>query len=182
MAGIQRAASPARAAFVGVAMIQPSVCSWLTDASACTLRLQQQMAGRLSVSDFHEFAHDALLPKLSLVKQAGPIALHINCSVQKSGSDKKLRAVMSACAEQIVQPASVGCCGFGGDLGFAAPELNRHALRKIEAELPAGCGCGVSTNRTCEIGLSSETGRPYRSIAWLLELCSRPAGLVSLPA
>ena len=154
----------------------------VTDASACTLRLQQQMAGRLSVFDFHEFAHDALLPKLSLVKQAGPIALHINCSVQKSGSDKKLRAVMSACAEQIVQPASVGCCGFGGDLGFAAPELNRHALRKIEAELPTGCACGVSTNRTCEIGLSSETGRPYRSIAWLLELCSRPAGHVSLPA
>ncbi len=147
----------------------------VTDASACSLRMQQQMAGRLSVLDFHEFAHDALLPRLSLIKQAGPIALHINCSVQKSGSDQKLQAVMAACAEQIVQPASVGCCGFGGDRGFAAPELNRHALRKIEAELPAGCACGVSTNRTCEIGLSSETGRPYRSLAWLLELCSRPS-------
>jgi hypothetical protein len=32
---------------------------------------------------------------------------------------------------------------------------------------------GVSTNRTCEIGLTAETGRPYRSIAYLLEECSR---------
>jgi D-lactate dehydrogenase len=31
----------------------------------------------------------------------------------------------------------------------------------------------VSTNRTCEIGLTAETGRPYRSIAYLLEECSR---------
>jgi hypothetical protein len=54
------------------------------------------------------------------------------------------------------------------------PELNQHALRKIHDELPANCACGVSTNRTCEIGLTAETGRTYRSIAYLLEECSRP--------
>jgi len=145
----------------------------VTDASACGLRMQQQMGARLPVQDFHDFAYDALLPRLALTKQAGPIALHLNCSAQKSGTTK-LQAVMAACVEQIIQPASVGCCGFGGDRGFAVPELNQHALRKIEAELPSGCACGVSTNRTCEIGLSAESGRPYRSVAWLLELCSRP--------
>jgi D-lactate dehydrogenase len=31
----------------------------------------------------------------------------------------------------------------------------------------------VSTNRTCEIGLTEETGRPYHSVAYLLEECSR---------
>jgi len=145
----------------------------VTDASACGLRMQQQMGARLPVQDFHDFAYDALLPRLALTKQTGPIALHVNCSAQKSGTSK-LQAVMAACVEQIIQPASVGCCGFGGDRGFAVPELNQHALRKVEAELPAGCACGVSTNRTCEIGLSAESGRPYRSVAWLLELCSRP--------
>jgi D-lactate dehydrogenase len=54
------------------------------------------------------------------------------------------------------------------------PELNKHALRHIHEELPANCTCGVSTNRTCEIGLTAETGRKFQSIAYLLEKCSRP--------
>ena len=82
-------------------------------------------------------------------------------------------ADLTACVEQVVEPAGVTCCGFAGDRGFVVPELNRHALRKIHDELPAACGCGVSTNRTCEIGLTAETGRTYRSIAYLLEECSR---------
>ena len=53
----------------------------------------------------------------------------------------------------------------------------QHALRKIHDELPKACDCGVSSNRTCEIGLTAETGRTYRSVAYLLEECSR-AGAV----
>ena len=30
---------------------------------------------------------------------------------------------------------------FGGDRGFVVPELNAHALRKLHADVPAGC-CG----------------------------------------
>jgi D-lactate dehydrogenase len=56
------------------------------------------------------------------------------------------------------------------------PELNAHALRRIHEALPAACTEGVSTNRTCEIGLTEETGRPYRSVAYLLEECSRDDG------
>ncbi len=146
----------------------------IMDASTCSVRMQQQLAGRLKLYDFHEFAVDALLPRLMLNKQPGPIALHINCTVRKTGSDAKLRTLLKACAEQVIEPAGVTCCGFAGDRGFAVPELNQHALRKIHAELPANCGCGVSTNRTCEIGLTAETGRTYQSVAYLLEKCSRP--------
>jgi D-lactate dehydrogenase len=146
----------------------------ITDASACSLRVIEQLAGRLPVQDFHDFAHDHLLSKLKINKQSEPIALHVNCSVQRNAnSAKKLQALTNACTNQVIQPAGVGCCGFGGDRGFVAPELNRHALRKIHAELPNNCAHGVSTNRTCEIGLTSETGRPYRSVAYLLEECSR---------
>ena len=53
------------------------------------------------------------------------------------------------------------------------PELNAHALRRVHEALPGACREGVSTNRTCEIGLTEETGRPYRSVAYLLEECSR---------
>ena len=146
----------------------------IMDASTCSARMQQHLAGRLKLYDFHEFAVDALLPRLMIRKQAGPVALHVNCSVRKNGADAKLRTLLRACADEIVEPAGVTCCGFAGDRGFVVPELNQHALRKIHSELPAGCACGVSTNRTCEIGLSAETGINYQSIAYLLEKCSRP--------
>ncbi|MGB4912608.1 MAG: FAD-binding and (Fe-S)-binding domain-containing protein [Candidatus Dechloromonas phosphoritropha] len=145
----------------------------IMDASACTGRMQKYLAGRLKLYDFHEFAADALLPRLMIAKQAGPVALHINCSVRKTGSDAKLKKVLAACVEQIIEPAGVTCCGFAGDRGFVVPELNRHALRTIHDELTPACTCGVSTNRTCEIGLTAETGRTFRSIAYLLEECSR---------
>ncbi len=145
----------------------------IMDASACTTRMQKHLAGRLKLYDFHEFAHDALLPRLMITRQPGPIALHINCSVKRTGADGKLKALLAACVEQVIEPASTTCCGFGGDRGFMVPELNQHALRHIHAELPAGCACGVSTNRTCEIGLTAETGVSYRSVAYLLEACSR---------
>jgi D-lactate dehydrogenase len=145
----------------------------IMDASTCSVRMQKKLAGRLDLLDFHEFAHDALLPRLRLTKKPGPIALHINCSVRRNASDAKLRRVLAACVEQIVEPAGVGCCGFGGDRGFVVPELNVHALRKVHDALPANCCEGVSTNRTCEIGLTAETGRPYHAIAYLLEECSR---------
>ena len=145
----------------------------IMDASTCSVRMQKHLAGRLTLLDFHEFAHDALLPRLMLTRKRGPIALHINCSVRRAASDSKLRRLMASCAEEIVEPAGVTCCGFAGDRGFVVPELNVHALRKVHEALPANCCEGVSTNRTCEIGLTAETGRPYRSIAYLLEECSR---------
>jgi D-lactate dehydrogenase len=145
----------------------------IMDASACSARMHKHLAGKLKLYDFHEFAHDALLPRLMITKQAEPVALHINCSVKRTGSDAKLRALLQACAEQVIEPAAVTCCGFGGDRGFQVPELNQHALRHIHDALPANCACGVSTNRTCEIGLTAETGHSYRSVAYLLEACSR---------
>ncbi len=145
----------------------------IMDASSCSVRMQTHLAGRLRLYDFHEFAVSALLPRLRITKKQGPIALHINCSVRRSASDAKLRQLIAACVDEIVEPAGVTCCGFAGDRGFVVPELNVHALRKIHEALPENCTEGVSTNRTCEIGLTAETGRPYHSIAYLLEECSR---------
>jgi D-lactate dehydrogenase len=143
------------------------------DASTCTARMQKIMASQLTVLDFHEFAVNALLPRLQVQRQPGPIALHINCSVRRTGTDATLRRLLDACVSEVIEPAGVTCCGFGGDRGFVVPELNAHALRKVHDALPPSCCEGVSTNRTCEIGLTSETGRPYRSVAYLLEECSR---------
>jgi D-lactate dehydrogenase len=145
----------------------------IMDASACSVRMQKHLAGRLELFDFHEFAHDALLPRLRITRKEGPLALHINCSVRRTASDAKLRRLVAACVTEVIEPAGVTCCGFAGDRGFVVPELNAHALRKVHDALPSNCCSGISTNRTCEIGLTAETGRPYRSVAYLLEECTR---------
>ena len=143
------------------------------DASPCSARMKARLAGRLRVLDFPEFAEAALLPRLRLERQPGPVALHLNCSARRQGEEAALQRLTAACAETVIAPAEVKCCGFGGDRGFVVPELNAHALRHIHAAVPEGCACGVSSNRTCELGLTAETGTPYHSIAWLLELASR---------
>ncbi|OQA32256.1 MAG: hypothetical protein BWY57_02084 [Betaproteobacteria bacterium ADurb.Bin341] len=91
--------------------------------------------------------------------------------MRNAASDTKLRQLIAACADEVIELSEVTCCGFAGDRGFVVPELNAHALRRVN--LPESCIEGVSTNRTCEIGLTAETGRIYHSIAYLLEECSR---------
>jgi len=72
----------------------------------------------------------------------------------------------------VVSVDAVQCCGFAGERGFMRPELNEHALRHLHAAIPGGCTGGVSSSRTCEIGLSEAAGVPYESILYLVERCS----------
>jgi D-lactate dehydrogenase len=143
------------------------------DASPCALRMKKHLGDRLDVLDFTEFAHDQLLTRLPIKARRPEIAVHLNCSGRRMGHEGKLMAIARACSDKIVAPAEVKCCGFGGDRGFAVPELNDHALRNLPDKLPASCREGYSTNRTCEIGLTEHTGIPYRSIAYLLDACTK---------
>nr|CRH04405.1 putative protein with electron carrier activity. putative iron-sulfur cluster binding. putative FAD/FMN-containing dehydrogenase [Candidatus Magnetococcus massalia] len=141
----------------------------LIDTSPCTLRMQQHLKGSLPVVDLAEFLHLTLLPKLQLGQKIPSVALHHTCSSRRMGLMEHLEGVARACAEEVVIPQKVGCCGFAGDRGFTEPELNAHALRHLAEQLPDHCHEGVSTSRTCEIGLSLHGERPYRSIAHLLD-------------
>jgi D-lactate dehydrogenase len=88
------------------------------------------------------------------------------------GTVATLEAIAARCSAQVVTVDEVMCCGFAGDRGFTHPELNAHALRHLKSALPAGCGVGYSTSRTCEIGLSEHAGVPYRSILQLVDACA----------
>lgn len=143
------------------------------DTSPCAYRMKKVLAGRLPLHDSVEFVHDTLLPRLKLTPQPNAVAVHPVCSVRKMGTADKLMAIAGRCSAQVVAVDAVQCCGFAGERGFMQPELNEHALRHLKAALPAGCDSGVSTSRTCEIGLSEMAGMPYRSILYLVESCSR---------
>jgi D-lactate dehydrogenase len=142
------------------------------DTSPCAYRMKKVLAGSLAIHDSIDFVHDTLLPRLTLAPERGPVAVHPVCSVRKMGSVDKLVAIAGRCCDDVVTVDAVQCCGFAGDRGFVRPELNEHALRDLHAAIPAGCTGGVSSSRTCEIGLSEAAGVPYESILCLVERCS----------
>jgi len=146
----------------------------VSDTSPCSYRLKQKLPEGLRPLDISEFIHDHLLERLKIRKRAAPIALHVPCSAKKMGVTPKLVAIAKACAETVVLPENIECCGWAGDKGFTTPELNAHALRTLSSQLPAGCTEGYSNSRTCEIGLAKHAGRPYRSIVYLVDAVSEP--------
>ena len=143
------------------------------DASTCSKRLKAALAGKLEVLDSIEFLHDAVLPRLTPIRQKAPVLLHLNCAARRMGLEDKLMHLARACAETVVVPEAITCCGFAGDKGFTTPELNEYALRGLAAQVPEGCEAGYSSNRTCEIGLADSAGIPYRSIVTLVERATR---------
>lgn len=144
----------------------------VSDTSPCSYRLKQTLPEALRPLDIIEFIHDHLMERLAVTRREQTVALHLTCSGRKMGLDAKLRAIGAACAETTVVPDSVQCCGWAGDKGFSTPELNAHALRTLKDALPDGCSAGYSNSRTCEIGLSMHSGRPYRSIVYLVDACT----------
>jgi D-lactate dehydrogenase len=142
------------------------------DTSPCAYRMKRYLAGRLPVQDSVEFVHDVVLPRVTITRQAQPVALHPVCSVRKMGTVDKLAAIAARCSAQVVTSDDVLCCGFAGERGFMRPELNEHALRHLKATPPAGCASGYSTSRTCEIGLSEQAAIPYQSILYLVDRCA----------
>jgi D-lactate dehydrogenase len=145
----------------------------LFDTSPCAYRMRKKVDARLRIHDPVDFIARHLLERLEIVKVPGPVAVHVPCSAVKEGLAETFRAVASACAERVVVPQGIGCCGFAGDRGFSHPELNASALAGLAPALPAGCEEGFSSSRTCEIGLSLHGGIPYRSLAVLVDRCAQ---------
>lgn len=145
----------------------------ITDASACNLRMQDCSDERLQFYAAADFIHRHALPRLEIRPADERIALHLTCSTTMGGNSQSLLELARACAREVVTPASVTCCGFGGDRGFQVPELNASALQDLRDEVQ-GCSAGYSNNRTCEIGLGEHSGLQYQSILYLVDRVSRP--------
>lgn len=143
----------------------------LCDTSPCLKRMQEVLDPRLKIFDPSIFVLDYLQDKLTFTQRDKRVALHVTCSSRKMGLDGKLLELARKCARHVVVPEDIFCCGFAGDKGFSAPELNASALKTL-GEKVQDCTEGYSTSRTCEVGLALHGGIPYRSILYLVDECT----------
>ncbi|UVL23704.1 FAD-binding and (Fe-S)-binding domain-containing protein [Pseudomonas donghuensis] len=143
------------------------------DTSPCTLRLVQDLAEtRLDLYDPVRFIRTHLVDKLEFTPQEEPIAVHVTCSTQHLGESQALIDLARRCSKQVVIPEGIHCCGFAGDKGFTTPELNAHSLRSLKDAVQY-CSEGISTSRTCEIGLSNHGGIDYHGLVYLVDRVTR---------
>lgn len=146
----------------------------LCDQSPCLHRMRTTIQ-KMKLYEPAEFIYTFLRDKLEFTPTDRPVAVHITCSMRKMGLSNTLISLAGLCSTQVLVPEEVGCCGFAGDKGFTRPELNTYALRKLRPQLEkAEISIGYSNSRTCEIGLATNTGIPYVSIAYLVDQCTRP--------
>ncbi|MBA1277028.1 FAD-binding and (Fe-S)-binding domain-containing protein [Stutzerimonas stutzeri] len=150
------------------------------DTSPCTLRMVQGLTDqRLDLYDPVRFIRTHLLDRLDFAPQEAPIAVHVTCSTQHLGEAQALIDIARRCAKEVVIPEGIHCCGFAGDKGFTTPELSAHALRSLKNAVQV-CSEGISTSRTCEIGLSRHGEIDYHGLVYLVDRVSRSK--VSQPA
>lgn len=146
----------------------PIVC----DMSPCLLHMRETLDSRLKLYDQVEFIHDFLLDRLTFETQPISVAIHTTCSSTKMQLEEKLFKVASLCAEKVIVPEEVRCCGWAGDRGFFYPELNNSALELLKHGIGDATE-GYSNSRTCEIGLSINSGIAYKSLVYLVDRCVR---------
>ena len=140
----------------------------LTETNAARL-------GELQILDSVAWAHDRLLPELQILRKLDAAAIHPTCATNGQGNAPRLRALTAALADDVYQPSTATCCGFAGDRGISHPELTASATRQEAAELQGRTfDAYLSSNRTCEIGMTRATGRPYGSIINALDRATRP--------
>lgn len=145
----------------------------MCDQSPCLHRMRDHIKS-MELYEPVEFIHDFLAQHLEFAPVDEAVAIHVTCSSRRMGLADKMVSLASKCASRVVVPAEVGCCGFAGDKGFTLPELNRYALRKLRPQIEAaGVKRGFSNSRTCEIGLTTNSGVPYKSIAYLVDECTK---------
>jgi oxidoreductase, FAD/iron-sulfur cluster-binding domain protein len=146
----------------------------LCDQSPCLHRMREVMT-KVKLYEPVEFIYDFIVDNLEFTPTDEPVGIHVTCSTKRMGLEGKIVKLAKMCSTNVVVPQEVGCCGFAGDKGFTHPEVNKYALRKLKPQLEAaGVKRGFSNSRTCEIGLSTNSGIPYQSIVYLVDECTKP--------
>ena len=142
----------------------------LCDQSPCLHRMEHKIK-KMRLYEPSEFILGFLIDRLDFHQTDIPVAIHLTCSMRLMHKTGKMLELARMCSTNVIVPEGVGCCGFAGDKGMTHPELNKYALRKLKAQVK-GVPVGYSNSRTCEIGLATNSGIPYVSIAYLVNRCT----------
>ncbi len=153
-----------------LAIVINSQNSWYTEIilenSSCYYTLLRNNTESVKFSDIISFIYK-YQDKLNLIRKYNKIAVHIDCSCKKIANETQIMSILSKCANEIVIPKNIACCGFAGVKGFTLPELNQSSLTSLEQQI-ADCDIGVTFNRSCQVGLSFHGGKEYISLPELI--------------
>lgn len=145
----------------------------LCDQSPCLHRMRKHI-DKMHLYEPAEFIWKFLRERLEFHPVDDPVSVHVTCTMRLMGLEDCIVGLAKMCSTNVTVPSGVGCCAFAGDKGMTNPELNAWALRKLRGELEAASVReGVSNSRTCEIGLTTHGGVPYRSIVYLVNRVTR---------
>ncbi|WP_431917646.1 FAD-binding and (Fe-S)-binding domain-containing protein [Nonomuraea jabiensis] len=150
----------------------------VSDAASCTEgfeRLTAAASPAVQVLDAVAFTAEHLLPRLPAARRLPSLALHPTCSSTRLGLDAAITRVAETVAERVVVPDGWQCCAFAGDRGLLHPELTASATRAEAAAVAReDFAAHASVNRTCELGLTRATGKPYHHLLELLYRVTTP--------
>ena len=143
----------------------PIVCENSSCTEGLVKAINSKPLSQLTIIDSVDFAAEYLLPKIEVRRKLNSIALHPTCSSTLLGSNSNLESLAQAISNQVTTPLEWACCAFAGDRGILHPELTASATQGEARSLKGQhFDAYLSTNRTCEIGMSRATGQNYKHI------------------
>jgi D-lactate dehydrogenase len=151
----------------------PIVCENSSCSEGLLSVLRDRKDSQLTIIDSVDFAAQKLLPRLSVKNKIDSAVLHPTCSSTALNSHDNLKVLAEAISSTVEIPESWGCCAFAGDRGMLDPELTASAtLVQAEEINEKKFDAYLSTNLTCEIGMSRATGQKYEHILCALDRLS----------
>ncbi len=151
----------------------PIVCENSSCSEGLIQAIKDKTNSPLKILDAVDFAAEFLLPKLRIPRKLNSVALHPTCSSTQLGSNANFEALAHALSREVTIPTEWGCCAFAGDRGLLHPELTASATKSEAISLKREeFDAYLSTNLTCEIGMSRATGQSYQHILYQLDRLS----------
>ena len=134
------------------------------DMSPCTQFLRESNSNLRFLDSVHFITE--IKDKLDMSPKDESYYVHPVCSSQKMGSGDDLISLAQLCASSIESPMEPFCCGTGGDRSLRVPELPKNAVAQSLNGITSTKG--ISSSRTCEMGLSESMGIKFSSIESLM--------------
>ena len=148
----------------------PVVC----DQSPCLHRMRDHISS-MKLYEPAEFIHDFMTPYLCFHKHDIAIAVHVTCSSRRMGISDKIVALAKMCSNNVLVPEGIGLLRLCRRQRLHTPGTKPMGPSKLKPQIEAaGIVAGYSNSRTCEIGLTTNSGIPYKSIVYLVDESTTP--------